>query len=75
MSALVYAGFAALFVALFIWSRKSKSPAAPLPPGPKPVPILGNVRDLTTKELWLPAAKWAKEFGEETSIYWLQLVE
>jgi len=35
----------------------------PYPPGPKPLPIFGNVRDLTTKELWLRAEKWAKEFG------------
>jgi hypothetical protein len=25
---------------------------------------LGNLRDLTAKELWLPAHKWAKQYGE-----------
>ncbi|KIJ09364.1 hypothetical protein PAXINDRAFT_17543 [Paxillus involutus ATCC 200175] len=39
-------------------------PPAPYPPGPKPLPILGNVADLTTKELWLVAEKWAKEYGQ-----------
>ena len=38
-------------------------PSAPLPPGPKPVPILGNVANLTPKELWLSAEQWAKQYG------------
>lgn len=58
------AGLAGLLVTLFIWFRKHKASTASLPPGPKPVPFLGNVRDLTAKELWLPAEKWAKQYGE-----------
>lgn len=39
-------------------------PPAPLPPGPRPVPLLGNVANLTsTKELWLSAERWAKQYG------------
>ena len=64
MSTSTYAGFAGLLVALYIWFRKSKVSTAPLPPGPKPLPVLGNIRDLTSKELWLPATQWAKEYGE-----------
>jgi len=55
---------AALLAFGFVWHRKSKAQAGPLPPGPTPVPILGNVRDLTAKELWLVATKWAKQFGD-----------
>ncbi|KAF8908139.1 cytochrome P450 [Gymnopilus junonius] len=51
-----------LLVALFLWFRKSKASFASLPPGPKPVPFLGNVFDLTAKELWLPASRWAKQY-------------
>ncbi|KAF8995974.1 cytochrome P450 [Cyathus striatus] len=65
MSPSVFAGLASLLVALFIWFRKSKHASlASLPPGPKPIPLLGNLRDLTTKELWLPAHKWAKQYGD-----------
>lgn len=56
----------ALLVAVFIWFRKpwKASRSSPLPPGPKPLPILGNLTDLTTKELWLPVTEWAKVFGD-----------
>ncbi|KAF8629505.1 hypothetical protein AX17_005631 [Amanita inopinata Kibby_2008] len=64
MSTSVYAGLASLLVALFIYFRKPKASTASLPPGPKPLPLLGNIKDLTAKELWLPAAEWAKEFGD-----------
>ncbi|KAJ8472424.1 hypothetical protein ONZ45_g16660 [Pleurotus djamor] len=53
----------AFIVTAFLWLRKPKKTLGALPPGPKPVPLLGNVTDLTAKELWLPATKWAKEFG------------
>jgi len=54
---------ASLLVAIFVWLRKLR-PSSPLPPGPVPIPVLGNIRDLTAKELWLPALQWAKQFGE-----------
>lgn len=63
MSSSVYAGLGSLLVALFIWLRKPKASTAPLPPGPKPLPLVGNIKDLTPKELWLPATRWAKQYG------------
>ncbi|THU94381.1 cytochrome P450 [Dendrothele bispora CBS 962.96] len=44
--------------------RAPRTPSIPLPPGPKPVPILGNILDLTPKELWLRATSWSKHYGE-----------
>jgi len=60
----IFAGVVSLLVTLFIWLRKSKVSKPSLPPGPKPVPLLGNVRDLTSKELWLVATKWAEDHGD-----------
>jgi hypothetical protein len=37
--------------------------SANLPPGPRPLPFLGNIRDFALKELWIPATQWAAEFG------------
>ena len=58
-------GIVCLLITLLIWFRGSS--AHSLPPGPRPVPLLGNFRDLTTKEFWLPVTKWAKQYGESNA--------
>ncbi|KAH0826313.1 cytochrome P450 [Lanmaoa asiatica] len=53
-----------------LYRRLTKpTPPAPLPPGPKPLPILGNITDLTAKELWLLAERWAKQYGPVTYLH------
>lgn len=65
MTFTTYGGLAVLFVALFFWRRsKTAGSSLPLPPGPKPWPLLGNITDLKAKEFWLAAAEWAKVFGD-----------
>ena len=44
--------------------RKQKRALGPLPPGPRPVFILGNVRDLTLD----PAKRWAEQYGQQRSV-------
>lgn len=52
----------ALSVLYVRWMRR-KATDLPLPPGPKPWPIIGNLFDMSLQEMWLPATRWAKEFG------------
>ncbi|KAL1951983.1 hypothetical protein VTO73DRAFT_1132 [Trametes versicolor] len=36
----------------------------PLPPGPKPRPILGNALDIPLSKQWLTFQRWAAEYGD-----------
>ncbi|KAF9230941.1 cytochrome P450 [Melanogaster broomeanus] len=36
----------------------------PLPPGPPPLPIVGNVRGINPNEPWLTYSEWSKVYGD-----------
>ena len=60
------ASFLALVVSLHLWqSKRGKgSPVNnPLPPGPPPLPILGNILDVDKNEPWKSFTDFGKKYG------------
>ncbi|KAF9484052.1 cytochrome P450 [Pholiota conissans] len=46
----------------------SRPSAAPLPPGPRGWPLLGNLLDMPTSREWLTFADWGRKWGDIVSI-------
>ncbi|KDR72492.1 hypothetical protein GALMADRAFT_142815 [Galerina marginata CBS 339.88] len=62
---LLYFAFVILPICIIsTWFIRRSASYKVFPPGPTPLPFLGNIFDLTSKELWLRAHKWAKIYGE-----------
>lgn len=50
-------------VLLILWLRNRRSSATRLPPGPKKLPIIGNLLDMPTEYPWLKFAAWGNQYG------------
>ncbi|TCD70018.1 hypothetical protein EIP91_005269 [Steccherinum ochraceum] len=56
-----------LLAALIIWHflrRKQASSGLPLPPGPKPKFLIGNILDMPTVKPWLTYREWSQKYGD-----------
>ncbi|ETW77249.1 cytochrome P450 monooxygenase 26 [Heterobasidion irregulare TC 32-1] len=50
------------------YKRRRNHPDLPCPPGPKPLPLIGNILDIPKRAPWEVYAEWANQYGDIMSI-------
>ncbi|KAH6916318.1 O-methylsterigmatocystin oxidoreductase [Coprinopsis sp. MPI-PUGE-AT-0042] len=53
-----------IFVAVQVWRLIKGRTRAPLPPGPRGLPFIGNVLQIPTQEPWKVYKEWTKQYGD-----------
>ncbi|KAG7451809.1 cytochrome P450 [Guyanagaster necrorhizus] len=61
--------FIVLVGLIFVWDlfRRTRH-NAPFPPGPRGLPLIGNLLDMPSEKEWLSFAKWGEKYGDIVSV-------
>ncbi|KAI0056400.1 cytochrome P450 [Artomyces pyxidatus] len=59
---------AAVFITFRAFGSRRRRKGLPYPPGPRPLPVIGNLFDIPSEYSWLTYAEWAKIYGDVISL-------
>jgi hypothetical protein len=62
---LTYLDISFAVLALYLLRKvfQRSRPLAPLPPGPKGLPLIGNALDMPKEQEWFTFTEWGKKYG------------
>ena len=68
-TALTFLDVTLALVGVYIVKRLlTKTPNVPLPPGPRGLPVIGNILDMPKEQEWVTFTQWADQYGEHSSL-------
>ena len=59
----VFLPFGLIILDLYLKRRRNPS-GFPYPPGPRQLPLVGNLFDIPERKAWETYARWASQYGE-----------
>ncbi|EPS38818.1 hypothetical protein H072_7435 [Dactylellina haptotyla CBS 200.50] len=63
MHSITYAAVGVLLVGVYLARRRRTASSLPLPPGPKPLPLIGNLHQAPKSHAWRKYLEWSKAYG------------